>query len=605
MNKKILLIFTILLPISISDEVILKINKSKHHYDQTGDLTPLIVSISSEDKTEKIKNLDLICIVDVSSSMSGNKIQLVKDSLKYIVNKLMKEEDRLAIVTFNSNANVIIGLTYMNTNNKNTVINKIDNLRASGGTNIYKGLSSSLELITSNYISEQRTASMILLSDGDDNYSGVDTNFKKLIISSGKKDYIFTLHTFGYGQGHNADIMYKLSLIRDGRYFYIEQLSLVQDYFLKIYGMLSTVNEVNVKLTIKSNFQINKIYGMEDMYEYSLKGEPPATFQTTILHFIYGKTYSFVTMVNIPNSTLLGTEVLNATISVFNKSANYLWDEVYNPPSYEEYIKCISFTYFENSYKNGQTKGISIINDGLKWIKSNYDGIVNWPNEYNDVLNYLNNWSYGSANLLFKIRNLKSSISTINGYDDNSYQRKIIDESYNIDVSSLTTNLIKVETTINFDTNKNYYYFYLKDGIGEINGLHFSENRSSIVVYSNDKTYPIKIKPISKTLEYYIWYEQKTRLQTIVEFSRGGKFIYKKDFPFYFYSRIDGKKDITFNIQLLNLEYCGTSENPNHLFDIKAYIIDEYKIDYLNKNINAQPSSTVFKGYFDIGFRVG
>ena len=42
------------------------------------------------------------------------------------------------------------------------------------------------------------------------------------------------------------------------------------------------------------------------------------------------------------------------------------------------------------------------------------------------------------------------------------------------------------------------------------------------------------------------------RIQTIVDFNRIGKFIIKKDFPFDFYTKVDGKRDITFNIEFLN-----------------------------------------------------
>ena len=50
--------------------------------------------------------------------------------------------------------------------------------------------------------------------------------------------------------------MYKLSLIRDGGYFFIRYLSMVKDAILEIYGSLSTCYQVNVGITISSNFEI-------------------------------------------------------------------------------------------------------------------------------------------------------------------------------------------------------------------------------------------------------------------------------------------------------------------------------------------------------------
>ena len=92
----------------------------------------------------------------------------------------------------------------------------------------------------------------------------------------------------------------------------------------------------------------------------------------------------------------------------------------------------------------------------------------------------------------------------------------------------------------------NYFYFYIKKGIGEINNLHFSGTESSIIIYS--KKPPDFYINCQTTVEIYYKYENIARIQTIIDFSKGGKFIYEKDFPFDFYVRIDGKKDITFNI---------------------------------------------------------
>ena len=68
-----------------------KIIKLKSKESQT---IPAMVSFKSDNKkkeTELAKDvsarpgIDLICVIDVSGSMSGTKIELVKKSLKYIV----------------------------------------------------------------------------------------------------------------------------------------------------------------------------------------------------------------------------------------------------------------------------------------------------------------------------------------------------------------------------------------------------------------------------------------------------------------------------------------------------------------------------------------
>ena len=594
--------------LSANDNVYLQITRSKSHFDQTNSLTPLIVTLSSKDLGKKIKGVDLICVVDVSGSMnSQNRLPLVKEALKYLVN-IMNSQDRLALITFNSGATTLFEFTEMNDSNKPNLIKKINSLRASGGTNIYAGLDSALNLITTDYLTGGKVASMILLSDGESD-KNTDQLFKNRIISRKKSNYAFDLHTLGFGDGHDADLMYRISLIRDGGYFFIRYLSMVNDAILEIYGSLSTTYETNVVVTITSNYTIDDVKGREDMYKNYLKSQAPSNFTTQIIHFVYGKRYDFITLVDIPSNTEKDVVVLTATISPFDKVANYLWDDALNPYAYEEYIRGISFTYFQDAYKNGLSqisKGISVMNTAYNWIDVNYDGIRDWKTEYNAIITDLNNFNtFGKANILSKLRELKSSKLGLNYNDENSYQRKIIDGSYDINTDDWTEKEINEETKFNTDSNKNYIFFYLIDGKGEINGIHFSGQSSSLVFVTNTSL-ELNIKPLTATLKYRYKDEQMTRIQTKVDLSSGSKFYFEKDFPFEFYTQVDGTKDITFNIQFLNFEYIQeTSSTPEHIFEINAYILDSSQIQYLKSNINNQPSSYSFKGYYDQGHRVG
>ena len=582
-------------------QVSLDIKRSMSHFDQTGKLTPLVVTLSSEDKIEKVKNVDLICIVDVSGSMSStNKIELVKDSLKYLVN-LMNEEDNLALVTFDSTARIINGLTQMTSENKTILLKKIDNLYADGGTNIYQGLLKALSLITNDFSNGQRIASMILLSDGQDNYNGADTNFIKLLSDTGKNNYTFTLHTFGYGDDHDPTLLTKIARIRDGGFFPISKLIDVQDAYLKIYGSLSTVCAINAQLIIESNFKIEKVYGMDEMYNTTFNNKTaPYSFSTTLIQVIYGKTYGYVVLVNIPEDTPFGTEVLKATISPLAVTAKYLWAPSFSIIAYEEYIRCISVTYFYNGYYAGVYNGIIIIKNGKVWIETNYNGTKNWVGEFDDAINDLENYyTFGRANLLSKIRELKTNSIGMHYSQDNSYTRNIIDNSHNIDISKLPITKVIGQKIIEMDININYYYFYLKEGTGEINNLYFSGNGSSLIIYSEKPSGKINITSTSEYIEFYSWNETKTRVQNLVDLSHGGKFIIEKDFPFEFYSRVDGKKDITFNIEFLKLDFDEISNTPEHLFEINAYILDDKKIENLKLDLNSLPSATVYKGYYD------
>ena len=596
----------ILVLISNKDSPSLEIHRSRSHIDQTKNLTPLVVTLSTEDKSEKMKDVDLICIVDVSGSMSGNKIQLVRESLKSLVN-YMTEKDNLALITFSDYVEKITEFTQMTPENKTLLLEDIDELYASGGTRIYPALETAVRMLKDNYSSGERIASIIFLSDGQDIYekSQVVPKFKKLISNRTLSNYTFTLHTFGYGNDHDPNLLLELAKAKGGGFFFIKQLSDVQDAYLYIFGSLSTVYDVNLNLTIQSNFKIEKVYGMEDMYQASLSNNTKVySFNTVIIQVIYGKRYAYVVLVDIPPDTPYGTEVLNATISPLNISAKYLWDQKYNVIAYEEYIRCISVTYFSDAFYAGKTQGIVIIKEGRAWIEVNYNGTRNWIVEYDDAINDLNNYnSFGKANLLSKIYELKTSTAGIHYNMDNSYARSIIDKSHNIDVSKLPSLRVIGQKIIDFDLNINYYYFYLKEGNGKINNFLFSGEGSSLIIYSDNSSSKINITSLSDYIEYYYWNETKFRIQNIIDFSHGGKFIIEKDLPFEFYTRVDGSKDIAFNIEFLKLENNDTSNTSNHQFDIVAYVLDEKQINNLANN--SLPTTTVYNGSYDSELSLG
>ena len=87
------------------------------------------------------------------------------------------------------------------------------------------------------------------------------------------------------------------------------------------------------------------------------------------------------------------------------------------------------------------------------------------------------------------------------------------------------------------------------------------------------------------------YYENRsiTRIQSYVDFNHIGKFIIKKNFPFDFYTPADGKKDIIFNIEFINIDL-DSFLNINEILEIKAYILNDDDIDNIISNENTLSS---------------
>ena len=203
------------------------------------DNTPFVINISSPQPeiNEKKCNADLICVIDISGSMQGEKIELVKESLKILIG-MMDKNDRLALILFENHSDIFFDLNYLTDTIKKDLINKIDSIYAHGGTNILSGLEKAVEILKADKkaAEENRISSIILLSDGCDNYSdeiSLGESLKKLTKGSG---LCFTLHTFGYGYDHDPKIMNKLASIRDGSFFLVEDYNKVAEYFVSVLG---------------------------------------------------------------------------------------------------------------------------------------------------------------------------------------------------------------------------------------------------------------------------------------------------------------------------------------------------------------------------------
>lgn len=163
------------------------------------------ISYKQEKKEEKELNVkdfqkderpgvDLICVIDKSGSMNGEKIQLVKSTLLQLV-EMLNEGDRLSIIQFESNAQRILPLVAVSKKNAERIKIVIKSINSSGGTNIGKGMYEAFQTIKNRRVRNQVT-SIFLLSDGLDGsgLQNVQSHLDSLKLTDN-----FTINTFGFG----------------------------------------------------------------------------------------------------------------------------------------------------------------------------------------------------------------------------------------------------------------------------------------------------------------------------------------------------------------------------------------------------------------------
>ena len=185
--------------------------------------TPIVLNLATPDTLEKKSSVDLLCVIDVSGSMGGQKIELVKESLKTLLG-MMDSSDRLGLILFNQHGTLLADLTPVTTSNKIDLLTKIDSIRANGGTSILSGLEIAVDILTKSH-DLTVTSGVILLSDGQDNNLSDKELADGLKQLTKGKNLSFTLHTFGYGKDHDPLIMNKLAHIRDGSFYFVDEHS--------------------------------------------------------------------------------------------------------------------------------------------------------------------------------------------------------------------------------------------------------------------------------------------------------------------------------------------------------------------------------------------
>lgn len=171
-----------------------------------------------EIEKEERQPSNLVLLIDVSGSMySANRLPLVKKAMNMLLENL-DGRDRISIVTYASGTKV--ALDGADGNEKETILEVLDSLRAGGGTYGEAGIQLAYETAEKNRVDGNNR--VILCTDGDFNIGGSSQAELDELIS-GKRDSGIYLSVLGFGMGNYKDArMETLADKGDGNYAYID-----------------------------------------------------------------------------------------------------------------------------------------------------------------------------------------------------------------------------------------------------------------------------------------------------------------------------------------------------------------------------------------------
>jgi Ca-activated chloride channel homolog len=187
--------------------------------------------------------LNLGLILDCSGSMKGLPLETVKKAAQQIISQL-KPHDRISVVSFDHQAKTIVANQLVG-DNPQDLFSKIDQLQAGGGTAIDEGIKLGIREMVTN--GADCTSHAFILTDGENEHGDND---RCLTLAGFSTENSITLHTLGFGEHWNQNILEKISDRGAGTLAYIEKPENALAEFQRIFSRIQSVGLTNAYLQI-------------------------------------------------------------------------------------------------------------------------------------------------------------------------------------------------------------------------------------------------------------------------------------------------------------------------------------------------------------------
>lgn len=208
---------------------------------------------ASDDTSTDHQPTSLVLVIDVSGSMNSpaktaddsdgasglSQLDIVKHASLTILEAL-QEQDRLAIVSFHSNAKIEFPLQFMTAANKAQARRAIDALVPLCSTNLYGGLHMAMELLRTHVPDESITTlpsnpNIFLLTDGLPNVSpprGEVATLQRYLDAHPRLQQQVRISTFGFGYDLDSKMLADIASVGRSLFGFIPDSSFVGTVFV-------------------------------------------------------------------------------------------------------------------------------------------------------------------------------------------------------------------------------------------------------------------------------------------------------------------------------------------------------------------------------------
>lgn len=205
------------------------------------------------------KPIDVAVVIDRSGSMSGRKLEAVRRAVIQL-GRLLGPADRLAVVTFDGNAQLVLPLgSHATAEFERTIAG----IRAGGSTNLSGGwLCAHDEL--SNRGRDEALRRIIVLTDGEANAGIHDPALLVGIVGGGRQKEI-TTSVIGFGTGFNEELCGSMADAGGGRDYFCEGPDQAPAVFRTEFEGLAALVAQNIVVELRPDSRVRDVELVSDL----------------------------------------------------------------------------------------------------------------------------------------------------------------------------------------------------------------------------------------------------------------------------------------------------------------------------------------------------
>ena len=192
-------------------------------------------------------HVHIALLLDVSSSMEGDRLTTLQNSLKAFL-RCLSANDCLTIITYSSSATVLCSYTIIGSSEAYWA-NLIDGLIAHGNTN----MESAFTLLSRTC--QQTPHAIILLTDGHVNAGASSAKSIILPLETNSRLHSTAIFTLGFGNDHNQIMLRDIALNTQGNYFYCDKSEDLPQTFGSILGILRNRYVEDIVLDLPGEYE--------------------------------------------------------------------------------------------------------------------------------------------------------------------------------------------------------------------------------------------------------------------------------------------------------------------------------------------------------------